>query len=196
MGDIGIVAGVLDDGGRGQAFGEVVAGQREGDAAARRQRDLDGIGKIAANKRRAGRLGGGGGAGAGRPAAPQRPVGSEHRLPCGDLSAKAARMSKHFLEQALARLSHDEPELLPGHVWLAGAGPGDPGLLTLDVLSALAQADALVHDALVSDEGRRRGEPGGKILRRQARRTPVDPAGRYQRAAGAAGARKAARWCG
>jgi uroporphyrin-III C-methyltransferase len=61
-------------------------------------------------------------------------------------------MSKHFLQQALARLSHDEPELLPGHVWLAGAGPGDPGLLTLDVLSALAQADALVHDALVSEK--------------------------------------------
>lgn len=61
-------------------------------------------------------------------------------------------MSKDFLQQALARLTHDEPELQPGHVWLAGAGPGDPGLLTLDVLSALAQADALVHDALVSEK--------------------------------------------
>jgi uroporphyrin-III C-methyltransferase len=59
---------------------------------------------------------------------------------------------KVFLEQALARLAHDGPELKPGHVWLAGAGPGDPGLLTLDVLSALAQADALVYDALVSEK--------------------------------------------
>lgn len=56
------------------------------------------------------------------------------------------------LEKAIARLKY-EPQLLePGHVWLAGAGPGDPGCLTLDVLSALAQADALVHDSLVTPE--------------------------------------------
>ncbi|MGB3389867.1 MAG: uroporphyrinogen-III C-methyltransferase [Pseudaminobacter sp.] len=56
------------------------------------------------------------------------------------------------LEKAIARLGHQPPRLEPGHVWLVGAGPGDPGCLTLDVLSALTQADALVHDALVSPE--------------------------------------------
>lgn len=43
----------------------------------------------------------------------------------------------------------DWPVFRPGWVWLCGAGPGDPGLLTLHGLNALRQADVIVHDALI-----------------------------------------------
>jgi uroporphyrin-III C-methyltransferase len=70
------------------------------------------------------------------------------------------------------------PVFAAGHVWLAGAGPGDPGLLTLDALAGLQQADVIVHDALVDQrvlalagkDARREfaGKRGGKPSATQA----------------------------
>jgi uroporphyrin-III C-methyltransferase len=55
------------------------------------------------------------------------------------------------------------PEFTPGWVWLVGAGPGDPSLLTLGAVNALAQADTIVYDALVDERVLRFARPGAEL---------------------------------
>ncbi len=56
------------------------------------------------------------------------------------------------------------PRLAPGEVWLVGAGPGDPGLLTLLAARALAEADVVVHDALVDPGALALARAGAQIV--------------------------------
>ena len=75
-------------------------------------------------------------------------------------------------------LPFDLPDFAPGSVWLAGAGPGDPGLLTLLALHAVRSADHVIHDALVDQRilalipatatAESMGKRGGEASARQA----------------------------
>ncbi|MDE2791482.1 MAG: uroporphyrinogen-III C-methyltransferase [Paracoccaceae bacterium] len=56
------------------------------------------------------------------------------------------------------------PVFEPGWVWLCGAGPGDPGLLTLHALNGLDQADVIVHDALVDRQILDLAKPGSEVI--------------------------------
>lgn len=56
------------------------------------------------------------------------------------------------LDQFINRLPFEPALFEPGHVWLAGAGPGGLGNVTLDVLDAIGRADAIVYDALVNPD--------------------------------------------
>ncbi len=70
------------------------------------------------------------------------------------------------------------PPFLPGTVWLVGAGPGDPGLLTLLAKHALEQADAVVYDALVDQRTLKLARPDAERLyagKRGGKPSPSQP---------------------
>ncbi len=73
------------------------------------------------------------------------------------------------LERLAAEFAKQAP-LKKGEVFLVGAGPGDPELLTLKAVRALQSADVIVHDRLVT--------PGVlELARREARRIEVGKRG-------------------
>jgi uroporphyrin-III C-methyltransferase len=58
----------------------------------------------------------------------------------------------------------DLPVFERGSVWLAGAGPGDPGLITVLGAHALQSADVVLYDALVNEALLGLARPGADLV--------------------------------
>jgi len=76
-----------------------------------------------------------------------------------DLINAAERTAIQRLAGALALPAFDK-----GWVWLAGAGPGDPGLITALGLHAIASADVILYDALVNEALFALARPGAELI--------------------------------
>jgi uroporphyrin-III C-methyltransferase/precorrin-2 dehydrogenase/sirohydrochlorin ferrochelatase len=91
--------------------------------------------------------------------------------------ANRIREAERAFRKALLR-PVDGPESSPGEGYIVGAGPGDPGLVTLRAQQLIAQADVILYDRLVSrpilDFARKEadliavGKSAGKALMEQA----------------------------
>ena len=111
-------------------------------------------------------------------------IGADCHVPVGALSE--ARDGKVRLRCVFARdtgsagafadVEADEPvtaarvaarevrRQLAGTVTLVGAGPGDPGLITVRGLEAIREADVIVYDRLVSEELLKAAKPGCELI--------------------------------
>jgi uroporphyrin-III C-methyltransferase len=56
------------------------------------------------------------------------------------------------------------PPFEKGWVWLAGAGPGDPGLVTVLGLHAVEHADVILYDALVNEALLKLARPTAELI--------------------------------
>ncbi len=86
------------------------------------------------------------------------------RLTEGPAMESLRRGDSAAAERALQQLLTEAPTETAGEVVLVGAGPGDPGLLTIHALRALQQADVILHDRLVSAEVLQRARRDAELI--------------------------------
>lgn len=70
----------------------------------------------------------------------------------GSIASDAIAGDRTAAEASLRQLLDESTSEQKGEAWLVGAGPGDPGLLTVRALQIMQAADVILHDRLVSPE--------------------------------------------
>ena len=70
----------------------------------------------------------------------------------GPIAINAIAGNRTAAEVGISQLLDDSTTEQAGEAWLVGAGPGDPGLLTVRALQIMQTADVILHDRLVSSE--------------------------------------------
>jgi uroporphyrin-III C-methyltransferase len=79
------------------------------------------------------------------------------------LPDSATRFGERAAATEIAR-ALELPVFEPGTVWLAGAGPGDPGLITALGFFAIGRADVILHDALINPRLLKLARPGAELI--------------------------------
>ena len=84
----------------------------------------------------------------------------------GIIAEKVLTGDEQSAEVMLQQMLENEDNIVQGEVYLVGAGPGDPDLMTFRALRLMQKADVVVHDNLVS-------KPIIEMARRDAERIYV-----------------------
>jgi uroporphyrin-III C-methyltransferase/precorrin-2 dehydrogenase/sirohydrochlorin ferrochelatase len=97
-----------------------------------------------------------------------QPRSEERRLLLHELAQRQVCDSALCATKQLARTGREAARAVAGSVYLVGAGPGDPELLTLKAVRVIESADVILHDDLVPqsilDLARSGDESGAEVV--------------------------------
>lgn len=77
------------------------------------------------------------------------PSGEERKLLLHELAQRQICDSALCATKEMAKQGRESARAVAGHVYLVGAGPGDPELLTLKAVRLIESAEVILHDDLV-----------------------------------------------